>query len=572
MRCYRHPMSALGSLRSIVFWPLRAARAALILRQGGHVTLGIDGEVVELPQRRPFRFLRTRSRTISVARVSELAKEIASDPKALGLVVEIKSLRAGAAVATSLREAFEPIRRAGKRIFVHLPLGGGTRELLVASAGTTIVAGPQSSISPLGMAVEARYLRRVLDRIGIVPEVFARGEFKTAAETLERDAMSPEQRQQLDAVLDTFYDELVTALSDGRKVPRERAASWIDMGPMRSKDAAFAGLIDAVAYDDEVPRLATGTEKPRTLPAPVYLLSRRGMRLSLPSSKRIGVVVVHGPIVSRSPLPFDRLAVDDRVMGALRAAREDASIEGVVLFVDSPGGSALASDRIHREVTRLAAKKPVVAYFSTVAASGGYYVAAGANRIVARPTTITGSIGVVAAHLVVAPLLDRLGVVTERLKRGAHADMLSASRPFDEAERAILSRELDGFYRDFVGVVALGRNRPYEEIEKLARGRVYSGSDAQKLGLVDKLGGFQTAVEEVKTMLGPKAAKLRASIIPPPRIRPTQPELRGPLVDLVNLIERLDGDALLRDAMVLSLSTATTERCWAFAPVGIEVR
>ena len=562
-------MSALASLGSLVLWPLRAARAAVVLRQGGYVKLTIDGEVVDIPQRRPFRFMPNKARTTSVSRVSELAKEIASDPKAFGLLVEIKSMRAGAAVVTSLREAFEPVRRAGKPLFVHLPLGGGTRELLLASVGTKIVAGPQSTLAPLGMAIESRYLRRVLDRIGIVPEIFARGEFKTAGETLERDSMSPEQRQQLDAVLDTLHDELVTALSEGRGASREKAQAWLDMGALRSKDAAFEGLIDAVAYDDEIPRLATGTDKPRTLSAPVYLLLRRGRRLSLPSRRRIGVIVVHGPIVSRSPLPFDRLAVDERIMGALRTAQEDDTIEGVVLHVDSPGGSALAADRIHREVTRLAAKKPVVAYFSNVAASGGYYVAAGANRIVARPTTITGSIGVVAAHLVFAPLLERVGIVTERLKRGAHADMLSPSRHLDQAERDILARELDGFYRDFVGVVALGRNRPFEEIEKLARGRVYTGKDAHAHGLVDRLGGFQQAVEEVRSMLGPSAARLRPVIVPPPRAKPTPPELRGPLVDLVKLVEQLGGDVALRDALVLSLCAAPTERCLAFAPIEV---
>lgn len=559
-------MSMLGNLGTVALWPLKAARAALVLRRGGYLRLTLDGEIVDLPQRR-FRWFMRKPSPTSVVRVHELAREIADDPKILGLIVEIKSLRAGAAVTTSLREALAPIRRAGKKLFVHLPLGAGTRELVVASVGTSIVGGPQSSIAPLGMALESKYFRKLLDKLGIVPEILARGEFKTAGEALERDSMSEEQRAQLSAVLDTLYEELVSAISEGRNVSREKAIGWIDEGGMRAKDAAFHGLIDGVAYDDEVPRLATGEEKPKTLPAPIYLLARRGRRLGLGGSRRIGVVVVRGPIVSRSPLPIDKLAVDDRIIGALASAREDRSVQGVVLCVESPGGSALASDRIYREVTRLAKKKPVVAYFSNVAASGGYYVAAGAHKIVAQPTTLTGSIGVVAAHLVVAPLLDKLGIVTERLRRGARADMMSTTRRFEPGEREALRREIDGFYRDFVGVVALGRKRPYDEIERLARGRVYSGKDAHAAGLVDILGGFERAVEEVRELIGPEARRFKPSLISPPRIRPTQLELRGPLVEWLTLVEALEGGEVLRDALLLALASSPTERLLAWDPL-----
>lgn len=561
-------MTLLGTLGSLTLWPLRAARAAVVLRKGGYVALTIDGEVVDLPQKR-FRWFSPKPMSLSVVRVRELAKEIAEDPKAFGLILELKSMRAGPAVVTSLREALTPIREAKKKVFVHLPLGAGTREMVVASAGTSIVGGPQSTITPLGMSIESKYLRRVLDKLGIVPEILARGEFKTAGEALERDSMSSEQREQLGAVLDTLYDELVTSLSEGRKVSREKAIAWIDEGAMRAKDAAFAGLIDGVAYDDEVPRLATGSEKPKALSASAYLMARRARRLVLRRSRRIGVVVVRGPIVSRAPLPMDRLAVDDRIIGALRVARENDDIEGVVLYVESPGGSALASDRIYHEVTRLSKKKPVVAYFGTVAASGGYYVAAGANRIVAQPTTLTGSIGVVAAHLVIGPLLDKLGVVVERLRRGERADMLSPTRPLEPGERDALGREIDGFYRDFVGVVALGRGRPYDEIERLARGRVYSGRDAHREKLVDTLGGFDRAVEEVKTLIGPHARDFKPVVISPPRIRPTSPELRGPLVAWLELLESLDGGAVMRDALLLSLFSSPHERLLAWDPLSL---
>src|SRR6185369_10305127 len=188
-----------------------------------------------------------------------------------------------------------------------------------------------------------------------------------------------------------------------------------------------------------------------------------------------------------------------------------------------------ASDRIYHEVTRLAEVKPVVAYMSNVAASGGYYVAAGAHAVVAQPETVTGSIGVVAARFVVGPLLERLGVFTDVVKRGARADFLSPARKLDEGERALFERELDAFYQTFLRVVAKGRKKPIEEIEPLAQGRVYSGADAFSRGLLDHLGGFDRALHELRERLGAGARDLEPKIIRPPRVVPSPPELPIPV-------------------------------------------
>jgi protease-4 len=231
----------------------------------------------------------------------------------------------------------------------------------------------------------------------------------------------------------------------------------------------------------------------------------------------------------------------------------------VVLLIDSPGGSVLASDRIHHEVVRLAEKKPVVACFGNVAASGGYYIAAGANAIVAQPTSITGSIGVVAAHLVLSPLFAKLGIVTELVKRGARADMLSTSRPLDDAERHALRQEIDGYYRDFVDVVARGRKRPAEEIEKLARGRVYSGLEAQRVGLVDRLGGLDVAIELVQEQAGEHLGR-GARMIKPPRTTPKPPEIPALLGEV---IERLGAQGTW-ERLALALGTSPADRVLAY--------
>jgi len=534
--------------------PFRAVRARRLLRRGSFVSLVIDGGVVELAEPLPW-WRRKRARSISIAGIRQLCSIIGRDERVKGLLVEIRSLRAGAATATSLRRVLLGLKENQKTVIVYLPTGAGSREMLVASAAHRIIMGPQATISPLGVAVETRYFRRTLDKIGVLPEIFARGEFKTAGESLARDSMSAEQREQVGAILDVANDELIAALAEGRGLAVDEVRALVDRGPYRA--AQERRLVDAVGYDDDLPQLLQTQKAPAHLvDAGPYLSARR----TAPLSKRIGVVHVHGPIVSRAPLAFGRVAVDERIIGALRRARELRGIAGVILLIDSPGGGVLASDRIHHEVLRLAEKKPVVAYFSNVAASGGYYVAAGAHAIVAEPTTLTGSIGVVAGHLVLAPLLDKLGIVTELVKRGARADMMSASRPLDEGEREAMTREIEGYYVDFVNVVARGRHRPADEIEKLARGRVYSGLEAHRVGLVDHLGGFDVAIDVLREkMKEPRA--VGHQVIKPPRTTPKPPEVPGPFVDAIDAL----GGRAARDLATLALGLGSRETVLAWS-------
>jgi protease-4 len=410
-------------------------------------------------------------------------------------------------------------RAAGKRVVVHLPLGGGTKETYFGVAADRLLLGPQALLSPVGVLASTRYVRGALDRAGVVPEVYARGRYKTAAESVQSTSMSEPQREQLDAVLDGLYRELVQAICDGRKVAEGQARAIVDGAPYVGEQASAAGLADGVAYDDELRRKLTaeGTV-PRALEGDRYLRSRRALRpAALQPLGAIGVIPVHGIIAGAGGLPFRAMAVDERVMAAVRRARMNPHIRGVILHVDSPGGAALASDRIHRELVRLAAEKPLVASMGNVAASGGYYVAVAAHEIVAQPTTITGSIGVVSARIVLEPLLGRLGIATEVLQRGAHARFLDPFLPLDESDKQAVSREIDSIYDAFVKVVAYGRNRPVTEIEPLAQGRVWTGADAHLNGLVDRLGGFDVALNALRDRIGTGAKNLRVVVLQPPR-------------------------------------------------------
>jgi protease-4 len=549
---------------------LVARRIAGRARDGTYLLVEVDGPIDEVPPRP--RWWPPQPRAVfSLHRLREVVDEAARDRHVRGLVLVLKALHGGFATAASLRAVLQRARAAGKAVVVHLPLGGGTKETYVAAAADRVVLGPAAGLAPVGLLASARYLRGALDHAGLVPEVHARGRYKTAAERVERTAMSEAEREQLEAVLDRVHGELVRAIADGRKVDEVRARALVDGAPYNGAEAVAAGLVDDAAYEDEIPaRLAVGGKRPPVRHAEPYLRARTALRpRALRSAAVVAVVRVHGTIAGTPSLPpLGAMAVDERVISAVRIARANPFVRGVVLHVDSPGGSALASDRIHHELAQLAAQKPLVACMANVAASGGYYVAAAAHEIVAQPTTLTGSIGVVSARLVLDPLLARLGVVTHVLQRGAHARLLDPFLPLGDDERLAIEREIDRIYRAFLGVVAAGRRRPIEEIEPLAQGRVWTGADAHARGLVDRLGGFEDALESVRARIGRGADRLRVAVIRPP-LKPfpvlDPPERKAARMvsaGLLALARELGIDATmlaLRGERVLALATSVPE-------------
>ena len=533
-----------NSLRAALY-PISAARRATLAPKGTWLTLTLDGAVTEIE--RPFsRFthslqamLRGGSAkpgtTLSVLR--ELAEAAAADPNVEGVLLRIETLQCGSAVATGLREVIASLRASGKRVVAWLPGGASTRELYVALAADTVLATPQSGLGPLGYAAQTTFLRGLLARGGLEAEVYARREFKSAAEQFSRDSYSEANKVQLGALLDRLHEALVAAIVEGRKVDAHRAKAMVENSPYRAADAVREGLLDGLAYEDELPTKLGAAGKPTLVKAGIYLALSRVMRFEgLWNGPRVGVVEVRGAIVSSSQSSMSGVADARRVGAALRSARANPRIGAVVLYVDSRGGSALASDLIAHEVERLREKKPVVAYFSDVAASGGYYVAALAQEIVAQPLTVTGSIGVIAMRLLAQRMLEKLGMTHEVIRRGERADLMSPFRGWSEDERAAFDREIDGTYNDFVSIVARGRNRDVAEIEPLARGRVYAGSDAHALGLVDHLGGLDVAIARARALAGTPLGD-RPVVVTPPRGTVDPPEPAAPVRALLAFLE-----------------------------------
>lgn len=524
--------------------PFVLLRRAILRRRPVWIHLRLDRPVVEVPtpRGRVRRWLSWGSpEPIALTDLRELAGSIATDQGVRGVIVEIPhTLRAGWTTLSGLREVIAGWRAGGKHVVAHLPDGGGTRELYLALAADTIWMAPEATLAFLGIASESMYLKALLDRLGVTVEVHAAGRFKTAAEPLVADRMSDAQREQRQPLLDAVHGEFVDALRSSGRMDDAAIAQAFAHGLLRGATAVECGLADAVCYPDEIAgrlpgasgsTVAASVVQPRIMSLSQYRwgFGERMWRPVLPVPY-VAVIPVHGTI----GLEASSIGAGVNVAAlttALHAVRRDPRALAVVLHVDSPGGSALASDHIYRDVARLAQKKPVVACFGDVAASGGYYVAAPATRIIARPTTVTGSIGVISAKLVVDRLLQNLGVQPQGLKTTLHADMFSATRRLDDAEHAIMEREAQGMYRSFLGIVAAGRKRPVEEIEALAAGRVWSGRDALSHGLIDRLGGLDVAMDEARALvpgLSPAAQqRLPFRVIPSFASRrklPTAPE------------------------------------------------
>lgn len=517
----------IGLVLDVLLLPVRLLTRNRAVEEGSFVSITIDGAVVDMVAK-PRIWERRAKKALELHDLRELVDHAIADPRIRGLLVTVKQLAAGMAGAVSLRDVLANARAAGKEVVVFLPLGGGTKEVIVASGASKVFLGPSAQLAALGFQSRTRYWKGALDKAGVVPEVYHCGEYKSAGETLVRDSMSDAQREQVGVLLDRFDGALLDAIGEGRKVSRERARSIVDGGPYYGEAAIEVGLADAVAYEDELPKLlgiedgkgekkadkksgGPGIAVRKMIDGDDYLaFARRPLLRALRPAPMIAVIPVHGTIAHASS-PFGSFATDDRLARMVRIARLDRRVKGVVLHVDSPGGSALASDRMHHEIVQLAREKPVVACMANVAASGGYYVAAPAHKIVCEPVTITGSIGVVAARLTMQPLMEKLGIVTETIQRGARAGLLSPTSPLSDDEKNALGRELDATYRTFVRVVAEGRKMKVEDVEPLARGRVYTGEDAKAQGLVDVLGGFDVALREVKAML---PADVRESVKP----------------------------------------------------------
>ncbi len=377
---------------------------------------------------------------------------------------------------------------------------------VLATAFDQVWLQPGGGIGLLGVGVETTFLRGALDRLGIEPQFEQRHEYKNAADRLTRTEFTPAHRESVTRLAKSIFDEAVRDIAADRRMDADQVRRLIDTGPRTASEAQAVGLIDRLGYRDQIYdalRSRVGDDA-ELLFADRWRPRRRP---SLPARRKghVALVEVHGVIASgrtRRAGP-GRQVGSDSVTAQLRAAILDDFARAVVVRINSPGGSSVASDTIWREVCRVReAGKPVIVSMAETAASGGYYIACPADVIVSLPATLTGSIGVFGGKLVVNDLLERMGLTTGTVEVGARSLMYSVRRGFREDERERLAAAIDAVYDDFVAKVADGRQRTVAEIEAVARGRVWTGSDAIGAGLVDELGGLRHAVRIARTRAG----------------------------------------------------------------------
>jgi protease-4 len=492
----RRVVGALLAIAAAVSRWRRARRPFHVLR------VELSGDLPETPGEFHLRDL-GRPSSVDLLSLLAILRSAREDTDLRMVVVEVHGLTAGWGSLQSLRRALLAIRATGKPVWAYLTQPG-MRDYYIASAASRIHLAPAASFDATGLASEVLFLKGALDKLGVQAQLTRAGRFKSAAEPLTRTDMSPEHREMAEALLDDIYEQLVGDVAKERSLGSDAVRAAFAEGPLLAADALARGLVDELAYPDQMKtaiEARCGDRPPIDLQAYRRRRAIAARRAAL-DAPTIGVLTVSGAIGGESmPGASTRTSGWRGFRRAMAALADDRRIAGILLRIDSPGGSGLASDLMWREIVQARQRKPVVVSMGDVAASGGYYLAAGADHVTAEPATLTGSIGVLAGKPVLRGLYDRLGLTKELVVRG-NAGRLSDYLPLDDENLGRMRHEAETFYGDFVGKVAAGRHLTVPAVESIAQGRVWTGRQAHARGLVDALGGIEEAVDQLKRRLG----------------------------------------------------------------------
>jgi protease-4 len=459
---------------------------------------------------------------LSMATLYRALDRARNDDSIRGVSLYVQSARFGLAKAQLLRRRLAAVSAAGKFVECYLETAGegtnGTLAYYLVSACDRIALSPAGHVNLLGIYADSLFMRGTLDKLRIEPQFSTAGEYKNAGETFTRFGHSPEAREELERLLDDLYEQIVTAVAEGRDLDPATVRDLIDQAPIDAEEALASGLVDSLSFPDEfdsrLEELVDG-EPVRVGPRDY---AGRGPR----RGRRLAVVFAQGTIVRGGggvdPWSQQIYLGADEVQRVMRRLADDSDIAAVVLRVDSPGGSALASDLMLREIERLQEIKPVVVSMSDLAASGGYYIAAKAESIVAEPATLTGSIGVVAGKLVTRRFEEELlGLSHDPIRRGANAGMFTSTEPFTPTQEEQFQALIERTYERFIGHVAAGREMALDKVEEVAGGRIWTGARAAELGLVDELGGLDRALELARAAAGLEVGEGGYEYFPKPK-------------------------------------------------------
>jgi protease IV len=488
--------------------PTIAANSALVLALEGNVP---EAAPVELP----IPFVQAQS-SPTVRDVWTSLRQASNDHRIKAVVLQPHGLTAGWGKLQELRQEILNFKKSGKPVYAYLQ-AAGSREYYLAAAADKIYLSPDDLLNVKGFRLEEVYLKNTLDKLGIGVEVDHIGRYKDAGDIFTKTGMSPETRDVLNQVLDQLYNDFCTTVGQSRHKSADDLRTLVDMGPFQASQAKAAGLVDELGYEDQMyadlNKRANSSGLNKT-----YL--KAYFRATPGSGDRIALLAGEGEIVRGDP--SSNVQGEGNISAGafskiIQRVRNDRSIKGAIVRVDSPGGDAVASDEILHELKLLSAAKPVVISMSDVAASGGYFISMTGDSVFSYPNTITGSIGVLYVRPNFRGLFEKLGLKEDILSRGKLADMDSVYQPLSDAAKQKLHDSIQATYRSFVSKVAASRKKTYDQIDPLAQGRVWMGAQARQNGLVDELGGLDDAVALVR-----KRAKLSPSgdtnlVMYPPR-------------------------------------------------------
>jgi len=455
------------------------------------------------------------NRPISLSQLTNSLRLAAHDPRISAIYFRIEPLSCGYAKLQEIRRFMDYFKQSGKKIYAYLEIGS-EKEFYLASGCNELYMPPEAFFGLRGFRVSGSFLKGVFEKIGIEPQVERIGVYKSAGDQFARKSMSDAQREVLSALLEEQYKHFMKDIVNARKLESENVLEEIlNRAPQKAEEYAQAGLISGVKYEDELIESLKKTynkngdvEKPlRSVALAKYARRTTPKLIGLDRGKDvIGIIRANGAIASgqsrRSALSGSENLGSESLIQLLRAAGRNKSLKAVVLRVDSPGGSALASDVMWREIKKLREKIPVVASMGDVAASGGYYLSMGCDEIVAEELTLTGSIGVVTAKLSLEKLYEKIGFVRENISKGKYAELDVDNRGFSKEEKEYFENGAQKAYLSFTSKAAESRGMELTELQKVAQGRVWTGKQALDVGLVDKLGGIWTAIASAKSRAG----------------------------------------------------------------------
>jgi protease IV len=502
-----------------------AALARRRVRRGTVIEIDLDGGLIETKGSDPITRMRARSAVTVRDFVDSLARG-ARDPRVSGLVVRLGNGGMELGHAQELRDAVHRFRESGKKTVAFSEAfgesGSATVDYYLASAFEEIHLQPMGQVSVQGLVARSPFLRGVLDNLRVVADFDHRKEYKAAKYVFTETGFTEPHREALEAVAGDQFSQMVQGISADRGLDRADVESLIDTAPLTAEEALAAGLVDHIGFREEAYEAAGERSK--------FLFHDRYLKKAgRPHRKGQRIALVYGTgSIARGNPRFDPLTGGsslgaDEVAQALREAIDDDKVEAIVFRVDSPGGSAVASEVVGHEVARARSEgKPVVVSMGNVAGSGGYWISAGADKIVAQPGTITGSIGVVAGKLANREAWRRLGITFDQIPFGQNATYGVTQDVLSDTERERRTAIIDDIYDQFVQRVATGRNLQAAQVEEIARGRIWTGAQARDNGLVDVLGGLNTAIDLAKEAAGVTVDEdVRLTVLPRKRTLPT---------------------------------------------------